>query len=553
MDGSAIAFAADPLPVSALLDRAAREHGGRPAVDFLGRRWRWAEIGALADRAAAGLQALGVGKGRMVGLCLPNSPYFVVMYYAVLKAGGTVVNFNPLYMEAEIAAQARDAGVSFMVSMDLAMIHDKIARLAAQGMFERVIVCSMAEALPPAKSLLFRLLKAKELRKVEETGPFLRFSTLTGGAAHPAPAAIDPGRDLAVLQFTGGTTGIPKAAMLTHANLTANVQQILASSPPVEPGGERIMGVLPFFHVFAMTAVLNFGTAIGAELVLMPRPDMKLLMATLARKRPTILPGVPTLFTGICNAARQKSDFSFIKFCISGGAPIAAEAADRFERLSGRAVLEGYGLSETSPVVTATPVERPRQGSVGIALPGTVIEIRDPENPGRLLPQGQRGEICVRGPQVMAGYYNRPDETEKVMVAGSLRTGDIGYLDADGYLFIVDRIKDLILCGGYNVYPRVIEEAACQHPAVQEAIAIGIPDAYRGQAPKLFVTLRAGHHATAEQIGAFLTTLLNKIEMPKHVEIRQSLPRTMIGKLSKKELMAEEQAAQDARPGSPGG
>ena len=540
--GHAVPFNTDTSSVPALLDQAVARFGARPAVDFLGKASTWAEIGALADRAAAGLQGLGVVKGARIGLCLPNTPYFIIMYYAILKAGGTVVNFNPLYAEREIAAQARDAGISIMVSIDLAMIHEKIGRLAAQGLFEKVIICSMAAALPGVKSVLFRLLKAKELAKIAEAAPYIRFATLIGDAARPSPVAIDPARDVAALQFTGGTTGIPKAAMLTHANIIANVQQILQASPPMQEGGERIMGVLPLFHVFAMTTVMNFGIAIGAELVLLPRPDMKLLMATIKRKRPTILPGVPTLFTGICNSADARADFSCIKFCISGGAPIAVEAAERFELLSGCAILEGYGLSETSPVVTSTPPGKVRRGSVGMALPGTTIEIRDPEHPETLMPAGDKGEICIRGPQVMAGYYNRPDETAKVMVNGALRTGDIGYLDTDGYLFIIDRIKDLILCGGYNVYPRVIEEAAYQHPAVQDAIAIGIPDAYRGQAPKLFVTLRAGHAVTGDELKSFLTGHLNKIEMPKVVEIRDALPKTMVGKLSKKELVAEETA-----------
>jgi long-chain acyl-CoA synthetase len=311
------------------------------------------------------------------------------------------------------------------------------------------------------------------------------------------------------------------------------------------------MGILPFFHVFAMTTVMNLGITIGAELILLPRLDLKLLMKTIIARRPTIMPGVPTLYTAISNAAQGKNgaagqNLSFIKFCISGGAPIAAEVADRFERISQCSVLEGYGLSETSPVVTATPPGGVRRGSVGRPLPGTIVEIRDPEHPETILPQGQRGEICVRGPQVMLGYYQRPAETDAVFTDGALRTGDIGYLNEDGYLFIVDRIKDLILCGGYNVYPRVIEEAAYLHPAVQDAIAIGIPDGYRGQAPKLFVTLHAGASATGAEIKTFLAGHLNKIEIPKEVEVRDTLPKTMVGKLSKKELVAEELAKSKA-------
>jgi long-chain acyl-CoA synthetase len=314
--------------------------------------------------------------------------------------------------------------------------------------------------------------------------------------------------------------------------------------PQVVPGEERILGVLPFFHVFAMTGIMNLGLSIGAELLLLPRPDMKAIMHTIHARRPTFLPGVPTLFTGISIAAEAsgKTDLTFIKFCISGGAPLSAEVLDRFERISHCKILEGYGLSETAPVVAFNRPNAIKRGSVGVAVPGATIEIRDPDHPETLLPAGTKGEICVRGPQVMSGYYHRPLETAQTFTDGAFRTGDIGYLDEDGYLFIVDRIKDLIICGGYNVYPRVIEEAAYQHPAVQDAIAIGVPDAYRGQAPKLFVSLRPGATATGPEILKFLTEHLNKIEIPKTVEIRDTLPKTMVGKLSKKELVAEEVA-----------
>ncbi len=539
-------FDFSPAPVGDILDQAVRRFGPRPAMDFFGQRTSYAQLGRLVERAAAGLQELGAGPGVNVGLCLPNCPYFVVMYYAILKAGGTVVNFNPLYTAHEIQAQVRDAQVQIIVSLDLAMIHDKIAPLAEAGVLRHVVVCSMAAALPWRKGILFRLFKANDIVKVKTGGAYVRFEQLIARTRTLAPVAIDPGRDIAVLQFTGGTTGTPKAAMLTHANVGVNVAQVRAVIPPVSLGAERFLAVLPFFHVFAMTAIMNLGLDIGAELVLLPRAEIKPLMATIRRTRPTLLPGVPTLFTAISNAAETAKgfDLSSIKFCISGGAPISAEVMDRFERISHSIIIEGYGLSETSPVVTFNLADAVKRGSVGPAVPGTTIEIRDRTDPTVLLAQGERGEICVRGPQVMRGYYRKPDDTRATFVDGSLRTGDIGYLDEDGYLFIVDRIKDLILCGGYNVYPRVIEEAAYQHPAVQDAIAIGVPDKYRGQAPKLYVSLRPGQSATEAEILKFLATILNKIEIPKTLVIRASLPKTMVGKLSKKELVAEEAAHQ---------
>ena len=531
-----------PRAAGDILDAAVRQFATCKAIDFLGRRMDYAELGRLANAAAGGLQKLGVVKGMKIGLCLPNCPYSIIMYFAVLKAGGTVVNFNPLYTLKEIETMAREADVAMMVTTDVAVVFNNIARLAAGGQFKRVIICRLAEMLPPLQSLALRLFGRKTLGRVPDHAPYVEFSRLIAGPQMPAPVVIDPEVDVAVLQFTGGTTGTPKAAMLSHANITVNLQQVLRVLPKLEPGAERFLGILPFFHVFAMTAVMNLGLTIGAELLLLPRLDLKILMRTIYRRKPTILPGVPTLFTAISNAAEAagQTDMGFIKFAVSGGAALSAEVMERFERISRSRILEGYGLSETSPVISFSQVAPVKHGGVGPAVPGTVIEIRDPANPEHLLAQGERGEICVRGPQVMLGYYNQPDETAYTFTDGAFRTGDIGYLDPDGCLFIVDRLKDVLICGGFKVYPRVIEEAAYQYPAVQDAVAIGIPDAYRGQSPKLYVTLRPGAVAEPDEILAFLKTQLNPIEMPKKVEIRESLPKTMVGKLSKKELIAEE-------------
>lgn len=538
-----------PESAFAMLDAAVRRHGDRPAVDFLGRRWNWAEIGRLTDRAAAGLQKIGVTKGAKIGLCLPNTPYSIILYHAILKAGGTVVNFNPLYTGKEIEKLAIETGTAIMASLDIAMIHGKMAELVTRRVFKRVIVCSMTDVLPWPKRVLFRLFRGRQLARVPHRAPYISFAGLIAGAARPAPVTIDPERDIAVLQFTGGTTGIAKAAMLSHGNITINVQQILSAGPDFALGRERIIGVLPFFHVFAMTGVMNLGIAVGAELILFPRMDLQQLMRAIFRRRPTILPGVPTLFAAIASAAEAAGKkLDFIKFCVCGGAAIAAESAARFERVAHCEILEGYGLSETSPVVTLNPPGAAKSGSVGLALPGTTVEIRDLENPAIVVPPGCRGEVCIRGPQVMQGYYGNGQDNADAFVEGAFRTGDVGVLDEDGYLFIVDRIKDMIICGGYKVYPRSIEEAAYLNPGVQDAIAIAVPDDYRGQAAKLFLTLRPGSTATAETVKQFLAEHLSKIEMPREIEIRDSLPRTLVGKLSKKELVAEEAARQ-----TPGG
>jgi len=307
---------------------------------------------------------------------------------------------------------------------------------------------------------------------------------------------------------------------------------------------QRILGVLPLFHVFALTSILNYGIDNGAELVLLPRFELKQVVDTVARTKCTIFYGVPTIYGAINNLSdKDLAKLSSIECSISGGAPLPFDVRQRYEQRMGTPLVEGYGLSEASPIITCNPLgAKPKDNSAGPAFPGTVIEIRDLEDPTRLMPQGERGEICARGPQIMKGYWNRPDADKEVFIDGALRTGDIGYLDEDGYLFIVDRVKDLIIASGYNVYPRTIEEALYEHPAVAEAVVIAVDDEYRGQAPKAFVSLKAGQSVSADELCDFLKDKLNKIEMPKAIEIRDELPKTLIGKLSKKELVAEEKA-----------
>ena len=332
--------------------------------------------------------------------------------------------------------------------------------------------------------------------------------------------------------------------MLTHANLAANSGQMAIHVGPHPDVQERTIGVLPMFHVFALTTVLNYSVESAAEMVLLPRFELKQLLATIRRTRPTQFFGVPTIYVALNGVPEAElPDFSTVKCCIAGGAPLPLEVRTAFERRTGCAVVEGYGLSEAAPIIACNPLSgAPKENSAGPRFPLTTLEIRDLEDPHRLLGPGERGEVCARGPQVMAGYWQRPEESAAAFVDGALRTGDIGYLDADGYLFLVDRIKDVILCGGHNVYPRTIEEALYEHPAVKEAIAVGIPDPYRGQAPKAFVVLADGAAVTPEELCAFLRTRINKLDMPRHVELRATLPKTLIGKLSRKELVAEERA-----------
>lgn len=529
------AISAQTLPD--LFDRAAEHFAGRPALWFMGRRWRYRDLAAMVDRLAAGLQRIDVGPGVKVGLCLPNTPYSVMFFHAVLKAGGIVVNFNPLYAAREIAAQMADSETTIMVAPDLARILDPVLKAGAK----RVILCPMRDILPPLKALALYTLKRREIASPRDQR-IIPLASLLRGDRRPTPISR-AGSDLAVLQYTGGTTGTPKGAMLSDSNLLACMRQTLAVAPEVTPGEERVLAILPLFHVIGMTVLMNCSLAIGAEIILLPRFAIDDVMRTIIKTRPTIFPAVPTILTAImaAMARRPPDDLASIRIWNGGGAPFPGELLERLATLTGRRFIEGYGLSESSGAIVSNTTFSPiKPGSVGRAVLDTVIEIRDPEYPERVLGVGEKGEICVRGPQVMAGYWRRPEENVRAFVDGALRTGDIGYLDADGYLFIVDRIKDLIIAGGYNIYPRMIEEALSRHPAVAEAVAIGIPDPYRGQAPKAFVTLRPGANTDATSLMAFLDGEISRIEMPKSIEIRETLPKTMVGKLSKKELQDEE-------------
>lgn len=548
-------IAADAAPMvpgrlSSLLDEAVRRFPNCAAIDFLGRGITYRELGEQVERTAAGLQRVGVEKGMRVGLFLPNTPYMVIAYFAILKVGGIVVNFNPLYAEPEVRHQVRDSGTRVMFVLDIADHYRKVAAQLGNDGLQHIIVCPLAAAMPTLKGLAYSLIYRKTRAHPPADSRHSTFAQLTATREAPRPVEVEVSAP-AVLQYTGGTTGVPKAATLTHANLTVQVQQVLRWLPPHTLGAERMIGLLPLFHVFAMTGVMLTSIAIGAEMILLPRLDLKVLMKTIARRKPTCVPGVPTLYTAIANAAEKKGfDLSSIRICISGGAPLPDEVRQRFEKMTGCVLVEGYGLSETSPVLTVNPTGAAgKPGSVGLPLAETKIEIRAIDDPKKILPQGETGEVCARGPQVMAGYWNQPNETARAMVDGAFRTGDVGYLDADGYLFLVDRLKDLIICSGFNVYPRVIEEALYRHPAVAEAAVIGVPDDYRGEAPKAFVQLRAGINATADEILAFLKGQISRIEMPREIEFRDALPKSAVGKILRRELAAEEKQRRQAKTG----
>ena len=528
-----------------MFERSVAKYGNRAFLDFMGKTWTYREIGVLVDRVASGLVKQGVGPGTKVGLCLPNTPYFVACYFAVMKAGGTVVTFNPLYVAEELAHQVADSQAEIMITIDVVAVLPKVLQLLGHARLRLIVVCSLADVLPWLKSLLYRLFKRKQIARSPVDARVISFEAIQSSDPITTPS-IDPTTTIAVLQYTGGTTGLPKGAMLSHANLNANVQQMDRWFTVERAEQERVLAVLPFFHVFAMTVAMNIAVRWGAELILLPRFEIKLLMETIARRKPTFFPGVPTLFKAVLDYTRTTPvDLSSINHCLSGGAGLPVELKLAFEAASGCTLLEGYGLSETSPVATANPFGGIiKAGSIGLPLPGVHIEFRDLEDPTQKAKPGDPGELCVRGPNVMMGYWGKPKETEASMVDGLFRTGDVGYFDQDGYIVLVDRIKDLIICSGYNVYPRVIEEAIYRHEDVVAVTVVGMPDPYRGEAPAAFIQLREGSTANSEALMAFLKDKLSPIELPKQIELRAELPKTMIGKLSKKELRAELLAGQ---------
>jgi len=530
-------------PLYETLEHTAKRCRDNTAIDFLDYCLSYGELLEQVNRMAKGLQLMGVTQGARVGLCLPNTPYSVICYYGALRAGATVVNYNPLYVERELAFQIDDSNTEIMITMDLEVLYPKVAAMLSRTeSLKKIIVCPMAAILPKIKSILFRLLKRKEIANIESSEAIVHFQDLLDNDGDPNLVNVDLDNDIAVLQYTGGTTGRPKGAMLTQGNLSANVSQMLLWYVDLNPGEEKVLGILPFFHVFAMTAVMNFAVAAGAQMILLPRYELSQTLATINKKKPTIFPAVPTIYAAINQSPDlPKYDLSTVRYCISGGAPLPLEVKETFERLTGCRLVEGYGLSETAPVATCNAMQDiNKPGSIGQVVPGTEISIHDLEAPNDVVPTGERGEVWIKGPQVMKGYLNRPQETADSLREGWFRTGDVGYMDEDGHFFLVDRLKDLILCSGYNVYPRMVEEAIYLHPAVAEVTVIGIDDDYRGQSPKAFVKLKEGEKITEDEMKTFLADKLSKIEMPSQIEFRLELPKTIIGKLSKKELVAEE-------------
>jgi long-chain acyl-CoA synthetase len=540
-------------PVDRLLDDAAERWPTRAALDFMGREIGFAELHGLVARAARGLQALGVGPGVHVGLYLPNTPHYTIAFFAVLKAGGVVVNYSPLDAERVLEHKIEDSRTDVLVTLDLAVLYPQMARLLGRTRLKTLVVGTLGEMAAHPGPVTAHLKGAGQLAEVAVDERHLSFAQLVDNDGRYVPHDIgDPREALAVLQYTGGTTGLPKGAMLTHANLTAANHQYLLTATlggaDLKEGQERFLCVLPPFHIYALSVNMLFGLRLGATQTLHVRFDPAEVLKDLSAKKITVFPGVPTMYTAINQfPGVEQFDLRSLRYCGSGGAPLPAEVHQRFMQLTGCSLAEGWGMTETAPAGTFTPVTGPqRVGSCGLPMPGIEIRLASLTDPDAYVGTGERGEMVIKGPNVMKGYWNAAEATREAFNRdGFMRTGDVAEMDADGYLFIVDRTKDMLLCSGFNVYPRTIEEAIYTHPSVAEVCVIGIPDAYRGQSPKAFVALKAGAEpVTLEGMKQFLADKIGKHEMIGALEVRDALPKTPVGKLSKKTLVDEEAARQ---------
>jgi long-chain acyl-CoA synthetase len=515
------------------LNTAVMYCGGRPATAFLGAQLTYAEIKEQADKLATALARWGIQKGDRVGVMLPNCPQYVISFFAITRLGAIVANVNPIYTPREVELVAKDSGMRLLITLD-ALAHVSQA-VQANTQIEQLITTSVQayssdhRHAPPAPA------------------GTLSFSELIASVDKPAlpSVAINAEEDVAALVYTGGTTGAPKGAMLTHYNLFATAAMCsLWSHEFIKRGEERLLLVIPYFHVYGLVVGLLFGTWAGALQILIPKYDVNMLLAAINVYEPTFFPGVPTLFISLLNHPEAKnSKLGRIRRFNSGSAPLPIEVLEQFEALSGAALAEGWGMTETSALGTSTAMLAKRKpGSIGLPMPNTELKIVDLENGAREMPLGEAGELCIRGPQIMKGYWNKPEETARTIRDGWLYTGDVARMDADGYFYIVQRKKDMILVSGFNVYPNEIEDVLFTHPAVKECAVIGVPDQYRGEAVKVFLVLKEGESATAEEISAFCRERLAKYKLPSFVEFIEALPKSAVGKVLRRELRELEEA-----------
>ncbi len=538
------------VPLFSLLEEFAKKYPDRACTIFKGAVITYREMSAITDHIAAALVDMGVQKGDRVGIFMPNTPQFVMAYYGILKAGGVVVATNPLYTPVEIEHQAADAGIEVMFVMT--NFYNTIKKAQPNTKIKTLIVSNLKETLPPVLRVLFTLLKEKKggfrLERLEEGDVWL--ADLLKKYENASRPMVEVGTDdVALFQYSGGTTGISKGAVATHRNVVANTLQIKCWMTGLDEGKEVVLMAIPLFHVYGMVAGMNFAMAGGASMVMIPNPrDLKDVLENISKHKPTIFPGVPAMYNGINNHPEVKAgkhDLSSIKACISGSAPLLRETKERFEALTGGKVFEGYGLSEAPTATHCNPLNGVNKtGSIGMPLPDVDVKIINLDDGETEMAQGEIGEIVVHAPQVMKGYHNMPTET-----ANSLRklkdgklwlfTGDIAQMDEDGYFYIVDRKKELIKPGGYQVWPREVEEALAAHPKVMEVGVAGIPDPYRGETVKAWIVLKPGEKVTEEELKAFCRERLAAYKVPTHYEFRDELPKTTVGKILRRELVRQ--------------
>jgi long-chain acyl-CoA synthetase len=545
-EGVPWALTFEEQPLSYFLERSAREHPDATALIFMNRRLTYRELANEVDRFAGALAALGVSSGSKVAIHLPNLPQTVIAFYAVLSLGAIAVMTNPMYVEREIEHQWRDAGCSVAVTTDY-LFAQRLAGMRARLPIQHYVIASIPDYLRfPLTWLAPLRLRRAQPRLIASVAPgpdihvMRRMIELTPPRPGHQPVGLD---DVAVLQYTGGTTGQPKAAVLTHRNLSCNVQQLRSWFVKARTGREVMLAALPFFHVFGLTVTMNLAVYLAAAIVVIPDPrDVRAIIKGIAKHRVTLFPGVPALFNAVVHAQGLKRvDLTSVIACFSGAAPLAPDLLERFESLTGSKIVEGYGLTETSPVTHANPLEgRRKVGSIGVPLPNTDMKIVDLENGTTELPSGREGELLVKGPQVMSGYWNKPQESAAVLSDGWLHTGDIVTVDEDGYCFIAGRKKDLIIAGGYNIYPDEIDAVLMAHPAVREAATIGVPDPRRGETVKSFVVLRPDHAASADDLMAYCRHELAPYKVPRSIEFVEELPKSSALKTLRRELREKE-------------
>jgi long-chain acyl-CoA synthetase len=541
------------LSVFGMLEQSARAHPDATAIGWFGKRRSYAWLLSEVERCSAALAGLGVSKDDRVALVMPNCPQYIVAFYATVRLGAVVVGNNPLYTDREMEHQLRDCGAKVVIVLDL--LYSDFADVFETVGIDHVVVARLNDYMPFPKKQLAPALRFKK-RQLEQGKPWppvpkgapVRWWERWLDAAGPAPVAarVDPANDAAGSIYTGGTTGISKGAMLSHRNMVANAMQAVAFLQ-LREAEEALLGPLPFFHSFGMLT-MNVAIRVAGKMVPIPNPrDLHLVLEEMAKEKPTFVPGVPRLFNALNESPlTQKFDLRSVKACISGAAPLPTAVAERFAQITGGAKLvEGYGLTECSPVTHANPLDAPRAGAIGLPMPDTDCKIVDLDDPDRVLPAGERGELCIRGPQVMLGYWNRPEETAIVIRNGWFHTGDVAIMDPDGFFRIVDRLKEMILVSGFNVYPNEVEDALYHHPKVSKVAVIGVPDDSTGEAVKAFVVLKEGENATVEEIVAWARDPENGLtayRAPKQVEFRDALPETMVGKVLRRVLAEEERS-----------